>query len=196
MIVFFRHGKTKWNLEQRLQGKEFNSELLPVDKSLIENIKDDFFNIHFDKILVSPLKRAQDYSKILNLKSCITETRTDIAEISFGILSGKKLSEIDKKIIDERNHDKWNYRPLNGESYNDLYNRLKKLSSELLNKNGNIAIIAHETSNKVLIGILMNYDKDSIIKLKQPNDTIYKIENNIYIDLNPLQKKYYITFVT
>lgn len=179
MIVLFRHGKTQWNLEQRLQGKEFDSELLPADKSLIKRIKDDFSNTHFDKIIVSPLKRAQDYSKILNLSGNITETRTDIAEISFGILSGKKFSEIDKKIIDERNCDKWNYKPLNGESYYDLYNRLEKISKELSNNNNDIALIGHETSNKVLIGRIMNYDKDYILQLKQPNYTVYKIENNI-----------------
>ncbi len=179
MIIFFRHGKTEWNLQKRLQGKEANSDLLPVDVDLIKLIQNDYASVNFDKIFISPSKRAQDYSKILDLKAKEILTVNDLDEISFGRFSGQRLDEIDKNIIAARNRDKWNFCPPGGESYADLYERLTNIS-EILHKYSDlsVAIIGHETTNKVLIGKLMNFSKERILGMKQPNEAVYKICGN------------------
>ena len=192
MIIFFRHGKTVWNLEKRLQGREGNSDLLPVDTELIKNIHSEYMNVCFEKVLISPSKRAQDYSKILNLKSNQTITVPELDEISFGIFSGCRLDEIDKDLIAERNRNKWNFRPEKGESYSDLYERLKNISDELnpyLYNSAAVAIIGHETTNKVLIGRLMNFKKEIILNMKQLNETIYKICHGILYKKNYKEDK-------
>ena len=95
MIVFLRHGKTKWNLEKKLQGKENNSMLLPVNKIFLESLNNEFNNIIFDKIYISSLKRAIDFANYLNLAYKEKIICDDIVEIAFGVFSGKRLSEID-----------------------------------------------------------------------------------------------------
>ena len=180
MLVFIRHGKTQWNLEERLQGKEADSDLLPIDENFINNLNGEFNDIIFDKLIISPLKRALEFSKYINFKTRKRVINGDIAEISFGDFSGKRLDEIDSSIIEQRNLDKWHFRPKNGESYEDLYNRLNNIALELMKdmNRTNIAIIGHETCNKVLIGKIMGYTEEQILKLKQKNNEVYKIENN------------------
>ena len=183
MIVFLRHGKTKWNLEKKLQGKENNSMLLPVNKIFLESLNNEFNNIIFDKIYISSLKRAIDFANYLNLAYKEKIICDDIVEIAFGVFSGKRLSEIDPELLRLRNNDKWNFKPERGESYCDLYNRLNDISSELSKEqnNKNIVIVGHETCNKVLIGKIMNFKKERILSLKPPNEMIYKIDhNNLY----------------
>lgn len=180
MFVFFRHGKTLWNIEKRLQGQENNSELLPVSEELIKSINVEFKNIIFNCLFVSPLKRAVDYSNIIKLKYDKKLIEPALTEIAFGVLSGCRLDESDSKIINARNKNKWNYRPEGGESYSDLYNRLENFTRYLLSiQNEDIAVIGHETCNKVLIGKLLKLKQDEILNLKQSNDCVYKIENKI-----------------
>ncbi len=180
MIVFFRHGKTLWNLQGRLQGRESDSLLLPLDKEFIECLNQEFKNIVFDKVYLSPLKRATDFFNKIKLKALCVELKDDIKEIGFGVLSGLAPDEIERSILEKRENDKWNFRPQNGESYADLYKRLEPVKDLIESGSSlNIALVAHETANKVLIGKLMNYSKDKILSLKQPNDVIYKIDEGI-----------------
>ena len=182
MIILFRHGKTLWNLEKRLQGQENNSELLPIDSELIENINTEFKSLIFDNLFVSPAKRACDYIKFFDLKFKLKIIEPSLNEISFGVLSGCRMDEIEPQILRARNENKWYFRPQNGESYDDLFHRLDNFSKYLLSISEQyIAIVGHETCNKVLIGKLLNFSREKILKLKQANECVYKIQdNNLY----------------
>lgn len=92
------------------------------------------------------------------------------------------MDEIEPQILRARNENKWYFRPQNGESYDDLFHRLDNFSKYLLSISEQyIAIVGHETCNKVLIGKLLNFSREKILKLKQANECVYKIQdNNLY----------------
>ena len=65
-IYIARHGLTDWNLIPKVQGMTdipLNEGGLKQANALAQMIKDQ--NLHFDKILHSPLKRAAVTAKIV-----------------------------------------------------------------------------------------------------------------------------------
>ena len=180
MLVIFRHGRTRWNLEKRLQGQEHNSDLLPVSPELKERVCREFGQVVFRRLFISPARRARDYADILGLNSREKLIEPSLNEIAFGEWSGLRLEDIEPRILRERERDKWNWRPPKGESYHDVSVRLGGFIRQLKSlEDEDIAVIGHETCNKVLIGSLLGFSRDEILGLRQPNDCVYKIENRI-----------------
>ena len=58
-IYFVRHGKTQWNLEQRFQGGQGDSKLLPESLADIEKLGRYLQGKHFKAVYASPLDRAR-----------------------------------------------------------------------------------------------------------------------------------------
>lgn len=87
-----------------------------------------------------------------------------LREISAGIYGGSKSNN--KKFIDFKNKRKNDnfYRPKNGESISDTYNRLKKFKNKIIknNKNQTILIITHGMSFIILYSLFKNLELKNI----------------------------------
>lgn len=174
-IFLIRHGRTFWNKEGRIQGS-LDSFLLPDSIKQLKEIGRYFYDIDFDYIYHSPLKRVLDSIKYIGFSSGMIKEMECLREINHGIYEGKKLEEIDTKWYLERKKDIWNIKWPNGESYKDVSERLDRLFSEINYKNKTIGIVAHEGVNRILIKKLFNLD-ENIFLIKQPNTVIYIIED-------------------
>ena len=92
-IYLIRHGQTDYNLNGIVQGKGINSELNETGRWQAERFYLQYRQVGFDSIYVSTLKRTfqtvfpflQDGIKI--------QKRTELDEISWGDLEGKKHSQ-------------------------------------------------------------------------------------------------------
>jgi probable phosphoglycerate mutase len=183
MIYLCRHGRTRWNQELRLQG-DLNSPLLK--KSIYELSFLYKYICNCDIFYSSESQRAIDSAKISGIKNVVTSSYLN--EIKHGDFEGKLASEAEhiyKKVPLD-----WDLRWPNGESYNDVKNRLITFLNTLENDKST-CIVAHEVVNKVILSILLKMNNYDAGKIKQPNNFIYLIQDNNVTAIDYLNGKEY-----
>lgn len=94
MTTFYcvRHGKTEFNHKRIFQGGLVDSPLLPIGIENAQKAGTYLADISFNRVVVSPQKRAQDTA--LNLlknhpENLTIETIEDLKEMTFGEWDGK-----------------------------------------------------------------------------------------------------------
>ena len=96
-LYILRHGETDYNNQGRFQGQN-DISLNERGKKQAEETKIKLKDIKFDKVFVSPLKRAIETAKIV-VPDYNLEVDNRIIERSFGKLEGKKgYLDYEKKI--------------------------------------------------------------------------------------------------
>ena len=186
-VYLVRHGITSWNKGGRLQGEAD----IPLSEEGLEQatlIGETFQQLAPKKIYCSPLSRALDTSKQIQRFHPGLETVQDerLSEIRFGDFSGKTMREIADEntgFLELREANKWNLKWPGGESYQDVQVRLTSFLEDygldLTKIDGkNDVIVSHETTNKVLIGLLLELDKESVLGIAHPNRVIYRLSHN------------------
>src|SRR5699024_5460305 len=121
-IIFLRHGETEDNIKKVYSHKEVS--LSGKGKEEILKAKEKINNMSFEKVYVSPLKRAKETLELLDLKA-IEDSR--IEEYDFGIFAGKSYEEISKIYSKETKlwtEDYINYKIPKGESFKNFYLRV------------------------------------------------------------------------
>ncbi len=190
-IYLLRHGQTEWNIEGRYQG-ELDSPLTQKGREQArENALKLKKYIDIDKVefFSSPIGRAKETALIiadeLALDSSLILFEEAIKEFNYGIFEGKTKayckSEF-KEIFEAREADKWNYVLEGGESYDLVTKRLNVWLNSIEGKD-TIVIVAHEMINRVLRGIYCNLKSTDMLRLKQPNDILIKLENSKEIEI-------------
>jgi len=191
-IILLRHGQTLWNVEGRYQG-QLNSNLTSLGKEqatnnalkIAKNIEDFSSEQNSFKFFSSPLGRAKETAYIicdtlgLDKKNIIFDS--NIQEVNYGIFEGK-TKEFCKvtyaKEFKEREANKWSYAlEGGGESYEMVTKRIH-LWLERVKDEEIVILVAHEMVNRALRGIYCSYDKEKMLKLRQKNDIVLKLENS------------------
>ena len=144
-IYFVRHGKTQGNIEQR-----YNS--VDDDKIVAEGIKDleekkiIYQNLQFDYIYCSTLNRCLESFVILFPDKKVDEYREDIVEIDFGDWAGRPYQEVMNEYFAQGYTIDDFVDPVNGESYESLFQRVGKFLEDVSNKfkdDENILVLTH-----------------------------------------------------
>lgn len=154
-LYIIRHGETKWNSEQRLQGRS-DIELNDYGIELAEITSKALADVKFDEIYASPLKRAYKTAEIIRGNRNI-EILTDdrLKEMCFGEYEGrvtKTLPDEFWKFFD----DPVNFVPTEGgESYEDVVARAKSFIDDVVmpasKELERMLIVAHGALNKALM---------------------------------------------
>jgi len=186
-IYLIRHGKTAFNeaVQKKLYGLSFNvNDILDISLSNdgIKEIESKYNELRGGKIDVvfsSTLKRsiqtANILSDIIDCHKIITDKRLN--EINYGSFEGKIFDENDYlngKMRTMKNP--LDIRFPNGESFNDVYNRINSFISDIKikHKEKNILIITHKTVIKMFL-FYFKYDSEkNIILDKYKNELIFK----------------------
>ncbi|WP_026569001.1 MULTISPECIES: histidine phosphatase family protein [Sediminibacillus] len=93
MICLVRHGETDWNLQGRLQG-ETNIPLNETGIQQAKECRDYFKDMHMDRIITTPLIRAQKTAEIINENwQKPIEIMEAFKERSFGEAEGMPMEE-------------------------------------------------------------------------------------------------------
>lgn len=157
-LYITRHGTTEWNLERRLQGwgdSPLTADGINRAKLLGKYLEDVNFNI----IYSSPLNRALETAKLIRgEKNTRIEIHEALKELSHGIWEGMTMEEIEEKYSEEysiyRNRP-GEYIPMKGESFTDLFERVKSFLEEIASKGyENVLIVSHGITIKALIAII------------------------------------------
>ena len=167
-IMLCRHGRTEWNKQLKIQGS-LNSPLLQESKAELPMLKKYVW--HCDRFYCSELERAFESANIAGLD---VTTVPELNEIDHGDYEGKYALDI--KELYKRIPRDWNLRWPNGESYNDVKDRVGRFLRRL-DDSEEVFIMAHEVINKVALHILLGTDEIEAGQVRQPNNFIYRIDD-------------------
>jgi alpha-ribazole phosphatase len=141
-IIFVRHGETLEN-RKGVYGT-CDTPLSKKGQDEILQIKDLVYSLSFEKVYISPLKRAIETSRLLEVEGILDRR---IKEIDFGIFEEKTYEEI-KRLYPEETYawikDYINYRIPKGESLMDLYNRVSNFLKDIVAEDRDVLVITHE----------------------------------------------------
>jgi probable phosphoglycerate mutase len=179
-LYFVRHGETDWNLAQRYQGQRD----IPLNDTgrgqAARNgaVLRDLLGAaaHTIDYVASPLLRARETMEIIRrqLKLAPHDYPTDdrLREIDYGHWAGQLWNELpvtDAAGFAARKADPWNWRPLDGESYHMLSDRVALWLGEMRR---DAVVVAHGGVSRVLRGLVLQLAGDQVPTLEVPQDKV------------------------
>lgn len=172
-IYLARHGQDQDNVNSILNGHRdmpLSDKGLEQASEIAQKIKDA--EIKFDHIYASPLQRAFKTAEIISQKinGPKPEVLQDLIERNFGIMTGKKHSEIEAICAPNiLKTDTLNYflSPEGAETFPQLIDRAKKLLTEIATKHtdGNILLVSHGDFGKMIYCAYYNLDWKEVLKM-------------------------------
>ncbi len=183
-IWIARHGQTEWNKEGRYQGQK-NSDLTALGREQAALLGKFLQDKNIGKIYASPLGRAQETATIVDsVLQLGVETVPQLAEMNFGLFEGKtkaetKLSHAVFYTSREDLEQKIKLAYPEGESYEDIWQRLAYPILSLLGNEGEILLVAHNSVNKVVRGIMLGQTLGQVVSHDQKNNQVVQIFPNL-----------------
>jgi len=182
-IYIARHGETTWNVEGRIQGRSDPGLSLKGQQqslALLEQLKKQSLSAIYTSSLQRSILTAQPIAHHFGLP---IRQESDLDEIAFGVLEGRNLYQFDEVTKNEWERfkdDRFNYRIPGAENYTDVANRIKPfIDKTLRNHEGEeVLVVGHRVVNRLLIGILMEYPLERVLKIEQTHDCLYLIQKN------------------
>ncbi len=160
-LYLIRHGQTKWNLENRIQGN-LDSPLTELGLRQARWLFDAYEDCQIDIIYTSTLDRAYNTAKILRGDRKIDIIRLDeLKEINFGEWEGRKflqLKEEDPEFFNAFRFTPEAFKPIGGETFIEAKERVVDAVSNILenNKGKKVALVIHGAVLKLLMGHFLN----------------------------------------
>lgn len=179
-LYITRHGQTQWNTQRKLQGWK-NSDLTQKGILDAEALADRLEDIDFTHIYTSTQRRAVETAEIIKKDRNIDIVQLEeLKEIGFGQWEGMPMKEIQDKYKDEFDiylNQPHLYKPtLNGESYEEIFNRVKEAIKKIIKGGGeNVLIVSHGVTIKVLTSIIRDIPIEEIYKVDISRGTALNI---------------------
>ena len=182
-LYLVRHGETDWNLQNRIQGQTdtlLNEEGRRQAQELAVKLKEKH---HISSIYSSRQKRALETAQAVGRAIGVQPmVRQGLEELSLGKWEGYTWRQVREKFPEE--YQVWykNRRyqiPPEGESYQQLLDRLLPVLADLIEKNtGNVLVVSHSA----VIMTLLSYVNDTPFEDMAKN---YKMGNTGIAEINP-----------
>lgn len=158
-LFIVRHGQTAFNKLRIVQGRGVDSDLNETGRAQANLFYEAYKEETFDKIYASSLKRSQQSIEGFVQNGLPLNLRTDLDEISWGKYEGNKLSQADALEFESYRHQWYegntSIKMPNGESADDLHNRVLKFLEEIKNSEENkILVCSHGRTIRVMMCVL------------------------------------------
>lgn len=185
-LLFTRHGEVESNIRDLFNGN-VDDNLLDSGKVQANKLGEFMSKKGYElkEVISSEKKRAiqtaEIISKHMNYESRIV-IDSRINELDFGIFDGKSFEFVKENYSDiyqARKNDKFNFRIPEGESYQDLSNRLEFFLYDLLDKfrNGEVIfLVTHATTIKMLIHLLTNKTLEQVEENHYSNTCFFEYD--------------------
>ena len=185
LLYLSRHGESEYNVKKLLGGdSNLTDNGIKYSEDIFKFFENKYVNNELD-VWTSCLKRtiqtATHFKKTKQIK--------ELNEINSGICEDMTYQDIKEKYPEihlERSKDKYNYRYPEGESYQDIHNRLSNVFKDIEESNKDLLIICHQAVLRVIYSYFFYIDNDTIPYLEIPLNTIFKIyydlEKNEYVN--------------
>ena len=197
-IYLIRHGESTANREKAFQGWN-NVHLSDQGRIQAKKLSEYFIgeNIQLEQMFSSPLLRAMETADPLRVCSVNADIVSvdGFRSINVGEWGGLTIDRVKQEFPKEYNiwkHSPTKFRFPNGESLTDVHNRSQASLIHILHKyidfGGNIAIVSHMITIKVLALWMLGKDQSNIWKKEYtvPNTGImvFKVEKEESTDFN------------
>lgn len=181
-LYFIRHGQTEWNRLKRLQGQidiplnETGRAQAARNGRHLRTLLSDATLTTID-FVASPLMRTAETMEIAREAAGLPRDgyRTDVRlkEVKYGHWEGAYLDELkaqDPAGFEERRSNKFHWRPIDGESYADLTDRI---AGWLACVEQDAVVVSHGGVSRVLRGLVLGtLNEDEVPVLEVPQDKI------------------------
>ncbi|GAA0125766.1 MULTISPECIES: alpha-ribazole phosphatase [Clostridium] len=190
-IYLVRHGETKENKDEKFYG-DIDNGLTDYGIYQCEKLRNFLKDKKIDKVYVSEKERTiQTAKEILcdkfNYDEIIRDSRLN--ERNFGAFEGKKYDELKSeytKECDEWGKDWIGFKPPEGESYKDMYFRVKSFFQKIIKEDDeNVLIVAHSGVIRSIYCYIADDNMELFWKFASKNGdvSIIKYEyNNLFIE--------------
>lgn len=169
-IFIMRHCQTELSDKKRLIG-QCDVELSQEGVILAEKIGRDLKKNAFEHIICSGLTRAKQTANIISSYLNIQpESESRLNEINLGQWDGLFIEDIVKKYpeaYEARGRNMIDYRTPDGENFVDLSLRVTDVFNEMLEKPGNMIIVAHKSVNRIILANILGMPLKNISKISQ-----------------------------
>jgi broad specificity phosphatase PhoE len=179
VIYLVRHGQTRWNAEERMQGW-LDSELTAAGRRQAEQHAALLEREGVERLVVSPLGRTRATAEIINARLGVrTDFEPRLRERSCGVWEGLTLREIEHgwpAEIAARARDPFHHRPPGGENLPDVVTRVEGFLAQLLaGPEARIALVSHGIMSRAILTRLLELAPEEANRARQPNDLVYRI---------------------
>ncbi len=187
-LYIIRHCQTAGNASFKLQGAKTPGQLTERGRLQLAALKRFFSQEKIQTVYSSPLERALQTARGLSTNKPVT--RPELNEIDFGDLEGTTHEETKAQEPDlfDQIFDTPTKRFPNGESLQDVQNRIQPLVKRLQGEKGNptVVIVGHNILNRVLLATFLDIPLEACRMFKLKNASIAEI------DANPLHRRLYL----
>lgn len=176
-LWFSRHGQSQFNTEERVGG---DSPLSVNGEVYIESLARFFEDKPIEQVWTSTLKRTIQTASMLPLKK---RHWKKLDEINAGVCDGFTYDEIQEKYPDiaaSRRADKLGYRYPQGESYEDVIERLEPVIFEIERNEGDLLVVAHQAILRALYAYFANRPREDCPYLSIPLHTVIQLQSQTY----------------
>ncbi len=168
-IYIIRHPEVK-NYKDNVFNGSMDVDLSESGYRQAEKLYNFFKDKNIGTVFSSPLKRCRIVTEKFSNKADIIFDEK-LKERNFGIFESLSWDKIEKMYPNDAKKflsDPFNYQVKNGESFFDVYNRIKNFINNRLQKiESNILIVSHGGVNRVFISYLLEMNPKSILKISQ-----------------------------
>ena len=149
-LWLIRHGETAWTLSKQHTGRN-DIPMTAAGEKHASALKHLLNGKKFEKVFVSPLRRAQDTCRLAGYSSSARIT-PEIMEWDYGSCEGRTPEEIRREIPD---WTIWNHGCPGGETLDEVAARANKIIPELMEINGDVALFSHGHFLRILTACLL-----------------------------------------
>ncbi len=160
-LYLVRHGQTDWNVQKRAQGHTD----IPLDEVGLEQARrtgQAFLEIPIQRLLTSDLLRAsQTAHEIARTTRVDAEVTSRLRERGFGKWEGQPFAEIGIRFgfeADMKGVTRNDITPPGGESFVEVWNRIRSVVDEVLAAKVDTAIVAHGGTCSLLLAMFLGGD--------------------------------------
>nr|XP_032827466.1 LOW QUALITY PROTEIN: 6-phosphofructo-2-kinase/fructose-2,6-bisphosphatase 3-like [Petromyzon marinus] len=177
-ILLCRHGESDSNVQGRIGGDQgLTARGRQFAGALCRYVEDQ--NALALRVWTSQLRRAIQTAEALALPY---EQWKPLNELDAGICEEMTYDEIEQRFPEEfslRAASKYHYRYPNGESYQDLVQRLEPVIMEL-ERQENVLVVCHQAVLRCLLAYFLDKGADELPYLKCPLHTVFKLTPAAY----------------
>jgi broad specificity phosphatase PhoE len=137
-LWLIRHGETAWTLSKQHTGRH-DIPMTEAGEKRALALKQFLNGKTFQQVFVSPLRRALDTCRLAGYSSA-AKIAPEIVEWDYGEYEGRTPEEIRREIPD---WTIWNQGCPGGETLDQVAVRAKKIISQLLEIDGDVALFSH-----------------------------------------------------
>lgn len=173
LLFLLRHGQIEGHEKKRFIGSRTDSPLDHIGKAQALAWQKAFSDIRFDAVYSSELKRCLDTAALICPEQNI-QIDPGLNEINMGTWDGKSFDEISKTLpleFERRGRQMNSFRPPEGESFQDLYERVSAFFNGCIKKHhsqqmSRILIVTHAGVIRVMASRLLKINPQQMFEIR------------------------------